>query len=673
MKNFSRILITITLVIIPIKALMAQNEEDYKKFLKDLVTIKAGIVEMPPDWAIMQRRLIDVMEQVAPYYVNRFTRLDGTIYGGGPYDDLYEMFYNWPELYAIGGNKYLFETALKSYQAITRSNTVYDVADIDYYHRLYKEFPRNDDFFHISEGMTLFYNLGLGDPTIPGNIRRARRFAGFYLNEDPEARNFDPEHKIIKSIFTGSQGPLTSSNAVYNLRYGHASLYPLIENLEPNWHEGSERQQEIQALYDRMITQTDVPVNLGATGLVTNAYLYTGEEKYKKWVLDYVDAWMQRIKENDGLLPDNVGQTGKIGEYRDGQWWGGLYGWYGRYGLMMMFASLSVASECAYMLSGDPEYLNLLRSQITGLMGRAKTTRKKQLLVPFRYKKEGWYSFRPMMVRDLAHLWHASMAEEDWEKIETLMQGNRYRPLSDEGIWGRNTLIELDTQVWEASEPFHWDKEMSMGDRSLGKSEHARLMYYAGKNPDWPLEALKADYREVIRRMQFMQHDTRNIYEIEKDDLYPNNPVITKALVQTTMGTPQSIYFGGLLRSRLRYFDVDLQRPGLPGDVAALVEGLQADRTTVHLVNLNLMDTRKLIVQAGAFGEHAFTSLSYQKPTEKDRKNQTKQREKAEINHRYFVVELPPATSIRLDIGMKMFVNKPSYAFPWHGGKVPVK
>ena len=36
---------------------------------------------------------------------------------------------------------------------------------------------------------------------------RARRFAGLYMNEDPEAINYDPVHKIILSPRTGSRGP----------------------------------------------------------------------------------------------------------------------------------------------------------------------------------------------------------------------------------------------------------------------------------------------------------------------------------------------------------------------------------------------------------------------------------------------------------------------------------
>ena len=621
-------------------------------FFKNAVLIKASKIEPHPEWAIMQRHLMNTIEDAAPQYVKKFTQKDGTPYGKGPYDDVYEMFFNWPEMYAMGGSEYLFETALKSYNAITLNGSAYVKDSIDYNHQLYKEFPRKDDWFHISEGITLFYNLGLGDPKLSENVKRAKRFAGFYMNEDPEAQNFNTEHKTIKSIFTGSEGPATTSSGVYNLRYGHTSLAPVLEYLEPEWHEKPERQKEIQELYDQIITRTDVPVNLLATGLITNAYLYTGEEKYKKWVLEYVDAWMKRIAENGGLLPDNIGQTGKIGEYRNGQWWGGLYGWYGRYGVLMQYSALSVASECAYMLSGDPKYLDLLRSQINSIMQRAKFTKEGQMLVPFRYKKEGWYSYRPMMIQDLAHLWHASMDPEDWKKIEVLMEGNKFHPLWGEGVWGQNTLGELDTVVWKKAEPFDWNLEESMGDRTFGLTEHARLMYYAGKNPDWPLEVLKADYTEVMKRMNFMQNDPRNIYSIQKDDLYPNNPVITKGLVQTTMGTPQTVYNGGLLRATVRYFDGDLQRPGLPQDVSALVDGIQANQTKLHLVNLNPVQTRKLIIQSGAFGEHSFTEVA-------------DGHSKIAVNGSYFMVELPPASSIHLSIGMKRFVNKPSYSFPW--------
>lgn len=625
-------------------------------FQAEIPAIRASTLQAPPDWALMQRRLIQSMEEAGDFYWDRFTYEGGSTISEGPYDDLYEMFYNWPDFYMIGADKRFFERSLAAYNGITRTNTPYAPDSGDYFHRLYKEFPTHDDFFHISEGMTLFYNLALGDPHIPENIARARRFAGFYLNEDPEAQNYDPAHKVVRSIFTGSKGPLTSSDATYNLRYGHASLYPVLENLEPDWQEDPVRKAEIQELYDQVVTRTDVPVNLGICGLMTHAYLSTGEEKYKQWVLDYVDVWMERVEQNGGILPDNVGKTGKIGEYRQGQWWGGLYGWYGRYGVLMMYASMSVASECAYMLSGDDKYLELLRGQLDQLLNRAITTPEGQVLVPFRRNAQGWHSFRPMMIRDLAHLWHASMDSADWKRIEKMQQGHKFKPLADEGTWGQNTLDYLDSAKYAPGSPFDWREEMVMGDRTMGKSEYARWMYYAGKNPDWPMEALQADFQEMARRMEFMRNDPRKITEIQGDDTYPNNPVLIKALQQTTMGTPQTIYFGGLLRATVRYFDEENRRPGLPKDVAALVEGLEANRVTLHLVNLNPVSERKLIIQAGAFGEHRFTEVGYKDDPASDL---------VTVQGKYVTIVLPPSTSIRLQMGLDRFVNAPAYAFPW--------
>lgn len=635
--------------------------------LNTIPTIEATSIEAPMDWALMQQQLIRSMEDASDFYWQRFMNEGGTTIGSGPYDDLYEMFYNWPEFYMIGAKKEMYSRALAAYNGITRKNTPHFPDEGDYFHKLYKEFPPHDDFFHISEGMTLFYNLALGNPSIPENIERARRFAGFYLNEDPEAPNFDHDKVLMRSIFTGSRGPLESSEATYNLRYGHASLYPVIENLEPEWHENPSRAAEIQALYDSIVTRTDVPVNLGATGLITNAYLYTGDKKYKNWVLDYVDGWMKRIEKNNGILPDNIGLNGEIGEYRNGQWWGGLYGWYGRYGVGMMFASLSVATECAYLLSGDEKYLDLLRNQIDLLMKRSITTKEGQVLVPYRMNKEGWHSYRPMMIRDLAHLWHASMDEKDWAKIEVVRKGQKFRPLNGEGIWGQNTLDHEDTKKYKPSEPFDWKKEMIQGDRTMGKSEYARLMYYAGENPDWPLKALKADYQEMTNRMEFMRNDPRAIEDINKDDTYPNNPVILKALQQTTMGTPQTIYFGGLSRGTVRYYDLAGKRPGLPSDVSALVEKLEDEMVAIRLVNLNPVESKELIIQAGVFGEHQFTNIHYNESIEGKKKPVGGQKKAKDVHGKYVKIILPPSTSILSEIGLDRFSNDPSYRFPWDG------
>ena len=56
----------------------------------------------------------------------------------------------------------------------------------------YKEFIVQSDWMHHGEGLQLFNRMGLSIPTDAKYQERARRFAGFYMGEDPEAPNYDP-------------------------------------------------------------------------------------------------------------------------------------------------------------------------------------------------------------------------------------------------------------------------------------------------------------------------------------------------------------------------------------------------------------------------------------------------------------------------------------------------
>jgi hypothetical protein len=121
------------------------------------------------------------------------------------------------------------------------------------------------------------------------------------------------------------------------------------------------------------------------------------------------------------------------------------------------------------------------------------------------------------------------------------------------------------------------------------------------------------------------------------------------------MGAPQSVYCGGLLRATVRYFDPQRRRPGLPADVSALVDELSADRLGLQLASLSSNTTREVIIQAGAFGEHAFTEIE----VVDDSHEKT-----VRVDSKYFRVCLPPHSTVRLKIGYRRFVNQPAYAHP---------
>lgn len=643
-----------------------------------MVTITATRISAPPAWALLERGLISRMEEAAEIAAQKYSRVGGASYSVNDLDDVYESRSGRARLYAIGGSNRMLEIATQYWNATARfySQDVVARDDDPQHHPIFRPQAHNEyytlasaaDWFHMGEGNQSFYDFGLAEPTDPENRRRATRYAAMYMGDDPDAPNYDRKYRIIRSPMHGSTGPRFHADLqlakmfldpIYRpggVPRGFAqrsNLYPVVTNLEEDWYENPKRAEEIIRIFDEVVLNGDIPDNLAATGLVTNAYLYTGDDKYRKWVLEYTDAWMERTRSNNGVIPDNVGPTGKVGEKRQGQWWGGYYGWNSRNCARNAFLAATVAAECALLLTGDFGYLDLVRSQIELLLSMARTRDDGQLLTPTRMTPDGWNEFRPMRIQWLARVCHASMDEKDYQLIERIREGER----------------EID-----------WNDVEVAGDRSSGSLE-AWFQYHDGQNPGWPEERLRAEYQYVVEMSEAMRRDTRTVERIIADNRWPPNPVVTKGLVQMSMGSPQPVYNGGLLRATTRYFDQSRGRPGLPEDVAALVDKLAADRAGVQLANLSATETRNVTIQAGAFGEHQFTDVRFEQetreaPGDEPYRWMRAERKRADkvvpIDAKFFAVQLPPSTTIRLDIGMQRFVNRPSYAFPWHGDSVPV-
>ncbi len=72
---------------------------------------------------------------------------------------------------------------------------------------MHNEYEFGYDQFHQAESYIYFYFLCLADPSNPTNVERAKRFAGLYLGEDPDAPNYDVEHNLIRAAHNGSGGP----------------------------------------------------------------------------------------------------------------------------------------------------------------------------------------------------------------------------------------------------------------------------------------------------------------------------------------------------------------------------------------------------------------------------------------------------------------------------------
>ncbi|MEM8968234.1 MAG: hypothetical protein AAGE93_17580, partial [Bacteroidota bacterium] len=397
------------------------------------------------------------------------------------------------------------------------------------------------------------------------------------------------------------------------------------------WNDDQKFPYILQAINERMM-KNDVPLNLASTSMMVNAYMYTQDERYKNWVTEYVEAWMQRVEDNGGVIPDNVGHNGKIGENTGGKWWGGYYGWRWPHGLPNQMEATTIGASNAYLLTGDSSYLELPYSVIQAVSDQAKVEDGKTL-VPYRYDDRGWYDYRPMRPKYPTHLWYYSRSQEDWARVKNLIDATQW-----------NTLAYR---------------------KSKGDSENtaAWLGHLEGVNPTYPMDILRATYQEMQRRLEIIQEDNSTPDDQDVHHWLERNPVVLEGLVQTMLGAPNHIYHGGLLHASLRYFDSENQRPGIPEDVAALVRKVNPKGVSLQLVNLHPTETRRVIIQGGMFGEHQITRVRqvihypYQFNT---------------IDHKYVTVELSPGAVGQIEIGLDRFANNPSYAFPWHGDEVPV-
>ncbi|MEM7536597.1 MAG: hypothetical protein AAF639_30725 [Chloroflexota bacterium] len=593
-----------------------------------------------PNWALRQRHLIAAMNEAAPLYQARYTRADGTFVwreewpGMDGSDDGYESYHNWPLFYALGGSADIHERSRFLWDAVTRQFTAYG--------QVYREFDAYYDWMHHGESSIYFYYFGLADPMREPDRARTLRFASFYTGEDATADNWNPALKMMRSPINGSKGPrYENSWDDWSTHRWVLAEYPVpfddlgvpVEMKEwrqgeivpmADWNDDAVYAKILDALNQRQM-RCDVPLNLTSTSLIAHAYMYTGDEKYRTWVTDYVEAWSERIAANGGLCPDNVGPNGIIGETMSGNWWGGYYGWRWPHGFMSIIEPLTIAAMNAALLTGDLGYLDIPRGQLDRIMelGREENG---EWLVPYRHVDAGWTSYRPIEPKHASQIWYMSQDARDRKRLDDLPQT---RTTWLKTLPGRAKGDDLHFGPW--------------------------FCYLDGRNPNYPQDILEAQYAEVLRRMDAIRNDHGDPEEWDVHHWQNVNPVHTEALIQLTCGGPQIIYHGGLLHTRLRYFDTDTRRPGLPEDVGALVTQLDANSTTVQLTNISPSHARQLVVQAGAFGEHKFTAAEIGHGDE----TQT-----VDVNDTHLAVTLPAGRSVQLRLGMERYCHRPSYGQP---------
>jgi hypothetical protein len=176
--------------------------------------------------------------------------------------------------------------------------------------------------------------------------------------------------------------------------------------------------------------------------------------------------------------------------------------------------------------------------------------------------------------------------------------------------------------------------------------------YLEGRDPDFPVRMLEHDLRRVRRRIKKIRADESKDWERECN-LVGKSPATTAALTMLTTGAREPSQRGSRLMARLRYFDPERSRPGLPENVGALVQKIGPAKVTVCLVNLSKTARRTLIVQGGAYAEHTVLTAKLSDGV------------RQKIDARAFAVTFEPRSGQQLEIDLDLFDNSPTLDWPW--------
>lgn len=565
----------------------------------------------PPRWAVLERQLLAGNVPAAQEFYRKYFDQRGYLQcfvrwgaNDGP-DDAFENFNRWPELHALGASDDILRMYSTGHEGLIKQYSEAKTTDVPIARQgMYqKEFIVQSDWMHHGEGLQLFNRMALSMPMDATYQARARRFAGLYMDEDPDARNYDPKLKIIRSMQNGSRGPMLRKATALDW------VGDPFDVKQFDAEHGESTFDQFLAHYEEY---TDVVgdhfLNLGATTLAANAYLLAGEAKYKTWLVEYMDAWLDRMRKNRGVIPSHVDLEGRIGG-PDGRWWGSAYGWgfspinpvTGKREDRNRIQWPIVGFFNALLVTGNQKYVDAWRTMIDAVNSHARMVNGRKEY-PTMHGFQGWYGWRetPWNVGAL-EVWYWSQKPED--------------------------LARVDTRGW--------------------------VDFLQGKNAAYPEQAIERDLTSIGQRLDAMRRDHTPPERRLADNMLDYNPVATESLVQLMWGALMPGRPGGLLNARLRYFDPERRRAGVPEDVAALVSRMSDTGTTLTLVNVNPSQPRTVIVQGGGYAEHQLVTV-------------TTGGRKTVINGPVLTVRLAPGAGETLELEMRRYVNRPTVRHPWN-------
>jgi len=343
-----------------------------------------------------------------------------------------------------------------------------------------------------------------------------------------------------------------------------------------------------------------------------HAYLATGEEKYKKWAMDYGTSWNELAKANGGIFPYYVPPgTRTLNDTWYGTPWGGFG--YDKYGIITPMRALH----------SMPTVLSLLDK------GHADT--------------------------------HCAGIKSTLKVLFANGRGGLPAGKHDGTAWVRGTGANWGVpRLFENTYALTFDPELATMYRAYiaaaATSDDATTerqfmsypnFYYFGQGS---LDEVAMYFRNRARRLAQREADYRKgkAPKVGDDVREQYTPYVSgmEYVVGSWWGRYDNGRCGGPVAGSVRYFTGD-GRVGLPMDVAAVVTRVAKDEVVVLLHNRAKTNTA-LWITAGWYGQHQWRSVQVGGgPT-------------VTVDDRRLKVTLAPGATGTLTLAVSRFANEPT-------------
>ena len=164
------------------------------------VNLRVATPMEPPSWALLERELLGANARACEEFFDRYfddrglPRMRRALGRRRRARRRHREPHRLADPPRAGGPDTILRLYEKAWEGHLRQYTLARTKDVEFARdgMYYKEFPVMFDWMHNGEGLTVFNLQGLSDPGDPSFRRRVARYAGFYMNEDPGAPNYDP-------------------------------------------------------------------------------------------------------------------------------------------------------------------------------------------------------------------------------------------------------------------------------------------------------------------------------------------------------------------------------------------------------------------------------------------------------------------------------------------------